>query len=115
MTLPLWLQSALPGALSLLPVLATLLHLALAIAVTLHALLTRRNVSAAVAWIGLAWLAPVFGALLYLMLGINRIQRAGVALDLKAAWQRERHRAGSGMAPVGNADGPDAASTPALA
>ena len=84
MTLPAWLQSALPGAMTWLPVLATLLHLALALAVTLHALLTRRNVSATVAWIGLAWLAPVVGALLYLMLGINRIQRAGVAL--KVGW-----------------------------
>lgn len=115
MTLPMWLQSILRDALNLLPVLATLLHVALALAVTLHALLTRRNVSATVAWIGLAWLAPVIGALLYLMLGINRIQRAGVALDLKAAWQREHHRDGGSLAAIGSSAGPDAPCAPALA
>ncbi|WP_156955273.1 cardiolipin synthase [Polaromonas glacialis] len=108
MILPMWLQSVLREAQSLLPVLATLLHLALAVSVTLHALLTRRNVSATVAWIGLAWLAPFVGALLYLMLGINRIKRAGVALDLKAAWQREHRRNGSSLAAIGSAAGPDA-------
>ena len=115
MTLPMWLQSVLHAELNLLPMQATLLHLALALAVTLHALLTRRNVSATVAWIGLAWLAPVIGALLYLTLGINRIQRAGVALDLKAAWQREHDRAGGSMADVGSAAGPDAQCAPELA
>lgn len=115
MTPPMWLQGLLRAELNLLPVLATLLHLALALAVTLHALMTRRNVSATVAWIGLAWLVPFMGALLYLMLGINRIQRAGVALDLKTAWQREHHRAGGSMAPIGSAAGPDAPCAPALA
>ena len=112
---PIWLHNALPEIQSWLPMLATLLHLSLALAVTLHALLTRRNVSAMVAWIGLAWLAPIIGALLYLMLGINRIQRAGVALDLKAAWQREHQRTGSLAAAVGSAAGPDATSSLALA
>jgi len=114
MTPPVWLQGLLRAELNLLPMLATLLHLALALAVTLHALLTRRNVSATVAWIGLAWLVPFMGALLYLMLGINRIQRAGVALDLKTAWQREHHRAGGSLAPMGGAAGPDAPCAPAL-
>jgi cardiolipin synthase len=115
MTLATWLQSALREALILLPALATLLHLALALAVTMHALMTRRNVSATVAWIGLAWLAPVIGPLLYMTLGINRIQRAGVALDLKAAWQREHHRNGNSLVVIGSTAGPDATCTPALA
>ncbi len=113
--LPIWLHNAVPEIQSLLPGLATLLHLSLALAVTLHALLTRRNVSATVAWIGLAWLTPIVGALLYLMLGVNRIQRAGVALDLKTAWQREHQRAGSHVAAIGSAAGPDAPSSFALA
>jgi cardiolipin synthase len=108
-------MSVLRDQLNLLPLLATLLHLALALAVTGHALMTRRSVSATVAWIGLAWLAPIIGALLYLMLGINRIQRAGVALGLKAAWQREHHRAGGGLVAIGSAAGPDAPCAPALA
>ena len=33
------------------------------------------EVAAAIGWIGLAWLAPVWGALLYFMFGINRVVR----------------------------------------
>jgi cardiolipin synthase len=47
----------------------------LAIAVTGHALLRKRRVSVAVGWIGLAWLSPIFGTALYLLLGINRVYR----------------------------------------
>ena len=50
-------------------------HLLLAALVTSHALLRKREVASAVGWIGLAWLAPAMGAVLYLMLGINRVQR----------------------------------------
>jgi cardiolipin synthase len=113
--LPIWLHNALPDIQSWMPVLATVLHLALALAVTLHTLLTRRNVSATVAWIGLAWLTPIIGALLYLMLGVNRIQRAAVALNLTTAWQREHQRTGSRAVAIGSAAGPDATSSLALA
>ena len=51
------------------------LHLVLAGLVTAHALLRKREVASAAGWIGLAWLAPVTGAVLYLMFGINRVQR----------------------------------------
>ena len=89
MTTP-WLVSAWQAAQGLLPLVVSLLHVGFALAVTVHALLNKHNVSNAVGWIALAWLAPVAGALLYVMLGVNRIQRAGVALGLKAAWRRER-------------------------
>lgn len=69
------------------PLLATLLHVSFALAVTLHALLNKRQVHTAIGWIALAWLAPFLGALLYLMLGVNRIKRAGVALGLKGTAQ----------------------------
>jgi cardiolipin synthase len=48
-----------------------------------HAVLRKRDVRAAVAWVGLVWLAPVVGAVLYLLLGINRIRRRARALTLK--------------------------------
>ena len=51
------------------------LGFAIAIAVTIHVLLNKRDIGAATAWIGLAWLAPVTGGLLYLLLGINRVRR----------------------------------------
>ena len=54
---------------------ATPLGLFLAVVVTCHVLLTKRDVEASIGWIGLAWLAPVWGALLYVMLGINRVTR----------------------------------------
>ncbi len=54
---------------------ATPLGLFLAVMVTGHVLLHKRDVAASIGWIGLAWLAPVWGALLYLMFGINRVAR----------------------------------------
>ena len=60
------------------PVLAWLLHVGFASAVTVHALLYKHEVHKAAGWIGLAWLAPVGGALASWVLGINRIRRAGV-------------------------------------
>ena len=50
-------------------------HLALAAGVTLHVLSHNRNPGSAVSWIGLAWLSPVVGSLLYVLLGINRVRR----------------------------------------
>lgn len=47
----------------------------LAAAATLHALLNKREVRAAIGWVGIVWLVPVVGPVLYYFLGINRIQR----------------------------------------
>jgi cardiolipin synthase len=58
-------------------------HFALAVAVTGHVLAHKRDPGSAVAWIGLAWLAPVVGSLLYTLLGINRVQRR--ARSMRAA------------------------------
>lgn len=49
--------------------------LVLTFGVSVHVLLRKRVVGAAIGWIGLAWLAPVFGTLLYLTFGINRVER----------------------------------------
>ena len=40
-----------------------------------HVLLRKRDVRAAVGWMGLIWLAPIVGTVLYVMFGVNRIQR----------------------------------------
>ena len=55
--------------------LATALHLLAASAATVHVLLRKRDVRAAIGWIGVAWLSPVFGALLYFAFGVNRVHR----------------------------------------
>ena len=57
------------------PLLLTALHLATAGTVTVHALMRKREVSSAIGWIGLAWLSPFFGPLLYFGFGINRVKR----------------------------------------
>jgi len=58
-----------------------LLHLGLAVGVTVHVLLTKREAGSSVAWIGLAWLAPILGSVLYLLLGINRVRRRAISLQ----------------------------------
>jgi cardiolipin synthase A/B len=59
-------------------------HFALAAGVTLHVLSHNRNPGSAVSWIGLAWLSPVVGSLLYLLLGINRVQRRARSVGVAA-------------------------------
>ena len=53
-----------------------------------HAVLNKRDPRAAIGWVGLVWLVPVVGAVLYFIFGVNRIRH-------KAALLRgnlERHR-----------------------
>ncbi|MFP1679281.1 phospholipase D-like domain-containing protein [Alloalcanivorax sp. C16-2] len=57
------------------PAIAATVGVVLAVWVTLHVAQHKRDARAAAAWTGLVWLVPVLGALLYLMLGVNRIQR----------------------------------------
>src|SRR5882762_6375024 len=62
------------------PAVISLVHIVLAAGVTGHALLHKRDPGSAVAWIGLAWLAPILGSTLYLLLGINRVRRRAMNL-----------------------------------
>lgn len=57
------------------PAIAAGLTVLLALAATVHLLFSKRDPRAAAAWMGLVWLLPVIGSLLYLILGINRIRR----------------------------------------
>jgi len=61
------------------------LHLMAFVAVCLHALRRRRNASATLLWIFVAWSFPFFGPLLYLSFGIDRLPRKG--LQAKATEQ----------------------------
>lgn len=51
-----------------------------------HAVLFKRDSRAAVLWVGVIWLAPVLGAVIYLLVGINRVRRR--ALLLRANLER---------------------------
>ena len=55
-----------------------LIHLALAVGVTIHVLLTKREAGSSVSWIGLAWLAPILGSVLYLA---DTVGAAAVKID----------------------------------
>lgn len=65
---------------SLWPYLLTALDVCIALAASGHAVLYKRDSRAAVAWAGLIWLAPFLGALLYALLGVNRIRRRARSL-----------------------------------
>jgi cardiolipin synthase len=61
-------------------------HLLLAVAVTLHVLLRKRDIGGSIGWIGIAWLAPVLGSVLYLVFGINRVTRRAHRLRARRPW-----------------------------
>jgi cardiolipin synthase A/B len=62
------------------PTALSVVHLMLAVGVTTHVLLYKREINTSAAWIGLAWLAPILGSVLYLLLGINRVRRRAMSL-----------------------------------
>jgi cardiolipin synthase A/B len=74
--------------LELWPYLAGVVVAGSALAASLHAIFTKRHVGSAVAWVGLIWLSPLVGAVLYLFLGINRISRRASALRGRLARYR---------------------------
>lgn len=55
--------------------LLTIVGFVLALGASLHALLYKRDYRSTLSWVALIWLAPIIGALLYLLFGINRIER----------------------------------------
>ena len=53
-----------------------------------HALLHKRDNRAATIWIGIVWLMPVLGSLLYLAMGVNRIRRRATKLGVHKTYSR---------------------------
>ncbi|HIE95542.1 MAG TPA: phospholipase [Planctomycetes bacterium] len=66
--------------------LIAIVNVVLAGGVTVHAVLWKRDSRAVISWVGLAWLAPFLGAILYLCLGINRIERRAAGLERRTSW-----------------------------
>lgn len=62
-----------------LPILGWIGFLA-AILASVHVVLRKRDSRSAIAWMGLIWLSPFIGAFLYVLLGVNRIQRRAQAM-----------------------------------
>jgi cardiolipin synthase len=44
------------------------------VAASAHAILVKRDTRSTIGWVGLIWLSPVFGAIAYAVLGVNRIR-----------------------------------------
>ena len=60
--------------------LAGVFYLLLHTIVTIHILLFKEDTKSAIGWIGLVWLAPIIGTIVYILLGINRIHRKALSL-----------------------------------
>lgn len=61
-------------------IVAATVTIAAAIGASVHAILYKRDTRATVLWVSFIWLAPLAGAVCYLLLGINRIKRRAVLL-----------------------------------
>jgi cardiolipin synthase len=70
------------------PHLAAGFDLLAALLASFHALLNKRDSRAATLWLGLIWLLPLFGPLLYLALGVNRIRRRALSLAAHKTFSR---------------------------
>jgi cardiolipin synthase len=67
------------------PELSVVLDLVIALTASSHVVLHKTDTRAATAWVGLIWLVPFLGTILYVFLGINRIQRRAKVLKSGAA------------------------------
>jgi len=62
------------------PELGVLLNFLVALTTSTHVILNKSDTRSATAWVGLIWLVPFLGSILYIFLGINRIQRRAKVL-----------------------------------
>ena len=56
------------------------LYFLLAATVTIDVLLKKSDVPRALGWMGLVWLTPIFGSLIYYLFGINRVTRRALKM-----------------------------------
>ncbi len=91
--IPAWLSTLWPALLSV-------AHLILALGVTIDAVIRPRHVASVLGWVGIAWMVPIVGPLLYVGFGVNRIKRAALSMDLDAAWSQAGTRQAATEAPV---------------
>lgn len=63
-----WIPRLGPGA-------EFILGFVIAVLITAHVLITKREIASSAGWIGLIWFAPLLGGFTYFVLGINRVRR----------------------------------------
>ena len=66
------------------PHILTVVSLALMVFASAHVVMYKKDTRAAIGWIGIVLLSPILGALVYTVLGINRVQRRAVTLRGRA-------------------------------
>jgi cardiolipin synthase A/B len=71
-----------PELVNLWTVTLAVLAVALPTVGTLHVVMTKRNPHAALAWVGVLWLAPLLGAVFYVLFGVNRTRRRARAIRM---------------------------------
>lgn len=84
------------------PLLA-LLQLAMGAVASAHVILHKRDVRAAIGWIGLIWLVPYGGSILYALFGINRLRRRASGLRALRPYAKISERTPSSLAELANA------------
>jgi len=76
--------------------------LAVTLGASAHAILVKRDTRSTIGWVGLIWLSPVFGAIAYAVLGVNRIRSR--ATQLRAGQARITHVLEPAVAPAQRLD-----------
>jgi len=90
--------------------------LAINIFASAHAILVKRDTRSTIGWVGLIWFSPVFGAIAYAVLGVNRIRsRAGQLRAGKLAVIHELRAAVPSLKRLTESIGPDDSPLRALA
>ncbi|MFT8715673.1 cardiolipin synthase [Gluconobacter potus] len=64
-----------------------ILRWTLPLLVTVHALVHKRDTASCTGWIGICWIAPLLGTVLYLMFGINRVRRRAQKMVNRHLWE----------------------------
>lgn len=65
--------------------LATLFYFLLSAGCAVHILLNKEDIKGSISWLGIVFLSPFIGSVLYLFLGINRVRRKAVKLRRKGS------------------------------
>ena len=77
------------------PYILAFLSITMGAAAAIHAAMTKREVRSAIGWVGVIVLSPLIGALIYAVVGVNRIRRKSLisrrALHLDELWRSLSH------------------------
>ena len=90
------------------PVLAALFATLGAVLATVHLLLYRADERASLGWLGLIWITPLLGVILYIVFGISRVERQAKRLRRRfKVTQRQQRALPQSLAPQGQTGAPE--------